>query len=141
MFLCVANSARSQIAEGLAKGKPFFSEVESAGSAPSGAVRPLAVAAMKEVGIDISGHTSKDMADFDLNAFDAVVTLCAEERCPVVLLKEKAKHLHWPFADPAGDFPGESEEQKLDRFRKARDDINAKLDAFVAQQTSGGKQI
>ena len=69
LFLCVANSARSQMAEGLAKTKGFFEVVESAGSSPSGSVRPLAVKAMEEVGIDISSHTSKDMKTFgDLSA-------------------------------------------------------------------------
>ena len=86
--------------------------------------------AMEEVGIDISSHTSKDMKTFgDLSAFDAVVTLCAEEICPLV---PKEKHLDWAVEDPAGDFEGETEEQKLQRFRVARDAIEKKMDAYIA---------
>mmetsp|Transcript_170 Transcript_170/g.330 ORF Transcript_170/g.330 Transcript_170/m.330 type:complete len:145 (+) Transcript_170:97-531(+) len=136
LFLCVANSARSQIAEGLAREKyaGFFDIVASAGSNPSGKVRPLAAVAMKEVGIDISSHASKALSTFDLNTFDFVVTLCAEEICPAAILKEREKHLHWPVEDPAVDIEGESEEQKLERFRVALKEIDKKLKDFVAEK-------
>ena len=134
LFLCVANSARSQMAEGLARTKGgFFEVVESAGSSPSGSVRPLAVEAMKEIGVDISKHYSKAMSVFDLKTFDAVVTLCAEEICPLV--PAPCRPLDWAVEDPAGDFPGESHEQKLQRFRVARDAINAKMDAYIAENS------
>ena len=159
LFLCVANSARSQIAEGLGKASGFFEVCESAGSNPSGSVRPLAIEAMKvylflthfllthssfllfnltlfslssqqEIGIDITTHTSKALSSFDLNSFDFVITLCAEEICPAAFVR-KDKHLHWPVEDPAGDFPGETAEQKLERFRKAREEIDKKLKDFI----------
>lgn len=135
LFLCVANSARSQIAEGLAKNRysDFFSVVESAGSKPSGFVRPLAIEAMKEIGIDISSHTSDCMDKFDLNSFDAVVTLCAEEICPAAILKDRSKHLDWGVEDPAGDFPGETHEQKLQRFRVAIAEIEKKMKDYIAK--------
>ena len=128
LFLCVANSARSQIAEGLARKSGFFEVVESAGSNPSGSVRPLAIEAMKEIGIDITSHTSKSLNSLDLNSFDFIVTLCAEEICPVVL--DRTKHLHWPVEDPAVD-NDETQEQKLERFRKARKEIDQKINDFI----------
>src|SRR3989338_8588325 len=103
LFLCVANSARSQLAEGLARhlyGPK--AQVMSAGSIP-GALNPIAVTVVREIGIDISGHRSKSVDDLPkefLDRLDAVITLCAEEVCPVVL--SRAPKLHWPFPDPAG---------------------------------------
>lgn len=127
LFLCVANSARSQIAEGLANklfaGRDFW--IESAGSNPSGKVHEIAIAAMKEIGIDISGHRSKSIdelpADF-VDNLDYVITLCAEEVCPVFI--SKAKKLHWPTPDPAAAF---GRDAQLESFRKARDFIREKL--------------
>ena len=99
LFLCVANSARSQMAEGLARAMlgPEVT-VESAGSAPS-RLNPLAVEAMAELGIDISGQRSKPVDEIDTDGLDLVVTLCAEEVCPV--LPGRVRRLHWPVADPA----------------------------------------
>ena len=101
LFLCVANSARSQMAEGLAKAMlgPEVT-VESAGSAPS-RLNPLALEAMAELGIDISGQRSKPVDEIDTDGLDLVVTLCAEEVCPV--LPGRVRRLHWPVADPARD--------------------------------------
>jgi len=99
VFLCVANSARSQIAEGLARAR--FGDriaVASAGSAPS-RVNPLAIAMMAEAGIDISSHHSKRVDELDVSELDLVVTLCADEVCPVVLGTHR--RLHWPLPDPA----------------------------------------
>lgn len=123
VFLCVANSARSQMAEGWAR--YLFgadAEVFSAGSQPS-RVNPLAIEAMREVGIDISRHKSKAVEDLDLGTMDLVVTLCADEVCPVV--PGRVKRLHWPFADPANDKLS-VEKQKL-QFQVTRDQIGAKL--------------
>jgi arsenate reductase len=122
-FLCVANSARSQMAEGLAR-EVFGSSVEvfSAGSEPS-RVNPLAIKAMAEIGIDISGHQSKSTSDVELASVDVVVTLCADEVCPVV--PGRVRRLHWPFPDPA--MPDKSEEVQLKMFRWVRDEIRAKL--------------
>lgn len=119
LFLCVANSARSQLAEGLARSAlgPGH-RVQSAGSRPSH-VNPFAVQAMKEIGIDISGHASKSVDSIDVSKIDLVITLCAEEVCPV--LPGKTTRWHWPVVDPAGK--GVTEEQKLQCFRDARQTI------------------
>lgn len=126
LFLCVANSARSQMAEGLARsllGKKAF--VQSAGSKPT-RVNPFAVRAMEEIGIDITAHRSKAIVDINAYNLDLVITLCAEEVCPV--LPGKTQKLHWPIPDPAA-YEG-SDEIKLNAFRKAREAIRAKLEAL-----------
>lgn len=123
LFLCVANSARSQMAEGLARS--LFGEravVQSAGSHPS-IVHPLAMEVMAEIGIDISGQHSKSVATIDPESVDVVITLCADEVCPVIL--GKAKRLHWPMPDPI--VPG-SDDDRLRAFRRVRDLIKEKLD-------------
>lgn len=130
LFLCVANSARSQMAEGLARhllGDRV--RVQSAGSRPS-RVNPYAIEVMSELGIDLGAHTSKSVDDVDPSTVDTVVTLCAEEVCPVFL--GGARRLHWPIADPASDDPSLTREQMLDRFRTARDQIRARLAVFDA---------
>ena len=98
LFLCVANSARSQMAEALARQLLGpRAEVMSASSNPS-TVNPYAIEAMAEIGIDISGHRSKLVDEIDLTGIDLIVTLCAEEVCPVV--PGRVKRLHWPIPDP-----------------------------------------
>ena len=121
LFLCVANSARSQMAEGLARARfGDRARVRSAGSAPS-SVNPHAVAAMAEIGIDLGTHTSKSVETIDPSTVDLVVTLCAEEVCPVFL--GRARRLHWPFPDPAAA----PDAEKPQRFREVRDAIAARL--------------
>lgn len=128
--MCVANSARSQLAEGLARSIfPAF-EVESAGSHP-GKLNPFAVKVLEEVGIDISKHFSKSVDQIPpkfLSGLSYAITLCAEEVCPV-LPSQTAKKLHWPFPDPASKEPL-SDEVMLKRFREARDNIKARLVEF-----------
>lgn len=125
LFLCVANSARSQMAEGLArKILGERAEVMSAGSEPT-KLNPYAIEAMAERGIDISGHVSKPVAGMNAGDFDYVVTLCAEEVCPV--LPGRTKRLHWPIDDPASPDPSLSREAMLARFANARDQIEARL--------------
>lgn len=126
LFLCVANSARSQMAEGLARRQlgPDV-EVASAGSRPS-KVNPYAIEAMSEVGIDIRGHRSKSVDEVDTASMDLVVTLCADEVCPV--LPGRVKRLHWPIPDPASDDPTLTPEQMRSRFRSARDDIRGRIE-------------
>ena len=126
LFLCVANSARSQMAEGLARAR-FGDRVRigSAGSSPA-TVSPFAVAALDEVGIDISGHRSKGVDTFDPASVDLVVTLCAEEVCPPFL--GDARRLHWPLPDPAG--AAGSDAEKLDGFRAVRDEIARRLETL-----------
>ena len=125
LFLCVANSARSQMAEGLARAK-FGARlrVQSAGSQPS-EVNPLAIEALREVGVDISAHVSKSVDTIDPVSVDLVVTLCAEEVCPMGLAG--MRRVHWPLTDPAG--PNRS----IERFREARDEIARRLDALNAE--------
>ena len=129
LFLCVANSARSQIAEGLAR--QFFGDrvrVQSAGSQPA-TVNPYAVEVMAEVGVSLADHCSKSVQTIDPAGIDVVVTLCAEEVCPVFL--GAAQRLHWPIPDPACSDPSLSRDQLLERFRTARETIGgliARLD-------------
>jgi arsenate reductase (thioredoxin) len=129
LFLCTANSIRSQMAEGLmeALGNDEW-EVHSAGSMPS-FVHPLAIHVMAEIGIDISHHNSKPVIQFLNEDFDYVVTLCdfAAAVCPTI--PGKGRRLHWPIDDPIGVI-GLSE-QKLAAFRKARDEIRANIEAFL----------
>lgn len=128
LFLCVANSARSQIAEGLARTMvPAGTRVWSAGSHPT-SVRPEAVAVLKEIGIDISGHRSKAVSGIAADGVDLVITLCAEEECPVFL--GKAERLHWGLPDPAA-VTG-SEEQRLAAFRNTREELRRRIAALVS---------
>jgi arsenate reductase (thioredoxin) len=129
LFLCVANSARSQMAEGLAR-KRFGARVavQSAGSEPSH-VNPYAVEVMREVGVDLTTHHSKSVQTIDPATVGTVITLCAEEVCPVFL--GQARRLHWPIPDPATQEPLPREEM-LARFRTARDEIQARLEKHAA---------
>ncbi len=133
LFLCVANSARSQMAEGLARQLLHPSEVFSAGSRPS-RVNPYAIEAMREVGIDITGHRSKSVSEIDPTEIDLVVTLCAKEVCPV--LPGRVRRLHWPIDDPASEDPALAPEQLLGRFRTAREAIRARLMALKQELTA-----
>ncbi|HTL32611.1 MAG TPA: GNAT family N-acetyltransferase [Kofleriaceae bacterium] len=129
LFLCVANSARSQLAEGLARAK--FGDrvrVQSAGSRPT-QVNRFAIETMAEAKLDISSHTSKLVDDIDPDGIDLVVTLCAEEVCPTFL--RPVRRLHWPIPDPASKDPLPDAEMRA-RFRVARRTINARLDALEA---------
>jgi arsenate reductase len=123
LFLCVANSARSQLAEGIARSlAPAGVKVSSAGSAPS-KLNPLAVRALAEIGIDISGHRSKSVEEIPPGDVEAVVTLCAEEVCPVWL--GKARRYHWGLPDPAS--AAGSDEERLAKFRSVRDEVRRRL--------------
>lgn len=129
LILCTGNSARSQMAEGLLRhdaGERFA--VESAGTKPS-IVRTEAIAVMRELGIDISGHRSKSVEEFDGQHFDYVITVCdsAKESCPVFF--GAAKRLHHDFDDPAV-LTG-SEEERLALFRRVRGELREHLAAFV----------
>ena len=129
LILCTGNSARSQMAEGLLRhdaGDRF--DVESAGTKPS-VVRPEAIAAMKELGIDISGHRSKPVEEFDGRKFDYVITVCdsARESCPVFF--GGAKRLHQDFEDPAA-LDGSGEE-RLALLRRVRGELRTYLAEFA----------
>jgi arsenate reductase (thioredoxin) len=130
LILCTGNSARSQMAEGLLREMSGdWYDVASAGVAPSH-VRPEAIAAMKEIGIDISSHRSKSVDEFVDQEFDFVITVCdnANEQCPV--FPGRTKRIHWSFEDPAaaeGDVEG-----RLRVFRRVRDEIRGRLEQFIA---------
>lgn len=136
LFLCVHNSARSQMAEGLlrARGGDRY-EAHSAGSEAT-LVRPLAITAMAELGIDISAQRSKAVTEYDGRHFEYAITVCDESReaCPYF---PNAEHqLHWRFDDP-GAASG-SEAERLAVFRRVRDEIAARVDEFVARPPDGG---
>jgi arsenate reductase len=125
LFLCVANSARSQMAEGLAR--DLFgdrADIVSAGSQPS-RVNPLAIEAMDELGIDLRSHHSKSVDTLDAESFDLVITLCADEVCPV--LPGTVQRLHWPIPDPAAVDAASDRSGALQAFRDARDEIRRRL--------------
>ncbi len=123
LFLCVANSARSQMAEGLARAlAPGGVEVFSAGSAPT-TLNPHAVAVMRELGIDISGQRSKSIDEIPVDRIHTVITLCAEEVCPV--FPGTVRRLHWPIDDPAAARGTDAEIREA--FRRARDEIRERL--------------
>ena len=128
LVLCTGNSARSQMGEGLFRqeGKGAY-EVESAGTKPSH-VRPEAIAVMKELSIDISGHRSKSVDEFEGQPFDYVVTVCdnARDNCPV--FPAGTERIHWSLEDPAA-VEG-TEEERLAAFRRIRDQIHTRVKTF-----------
>jgi arsenate reductase len=127
LFLCVANSARSQMAEGIALSlAPAHVRIGSAGSRPT-RVRPEAVAVLGEIGIDISGHRSKAVSEIPPDGIDTVITLCAEEECPI--FAGKARRLHWGLPDP-GAIQG-SDEERLGAFRRTRDELRLRIRLFL----------
>jgi arsenate reductase (thioredoxin) len=129
LFLCVANSARSQMAEGIARFlAPQGVSVSSAGSEPS-SVRPQSIQVLGEIGIDISGHRSKGLDSIDAGSIDAVITLCAEEVCPVFL--GKAHRVHWGLPDPTA-VTG-TEETHINAFRSVRDELLRRLKVLFGQ--------
>ncbi len=136
LFLCVANSARSQLAEGLAR--RLFGDrrpVHSAGTRP-GRVNPYAIEVMAEVGIDLTGHRSKSVDEVEADAIATVITLCAEEVCPVWL--GAARRLHWPLPDPASDDPTLTGDALRARFRATRAQILERLIGFAATEPPPG---
>ncbi|MGM0577497.1 MAG: arsenate reductase ArsC [Myxococcota bacterium] len=132
LLLCVANSSRSQMAEGWARRlAPAGVEVFSAGSAPS-QVNPNAVEVMREVGVDIGGQRSESVDAIPADRVGTVITLCAEEVCPVWL--GRARRLHWPLEDPAAATG--SRDEVLAAFRRARDEIHRRLEAYFRDDTA-----
>ncbi len=132
LILCTGNSARSQIAEGLLRDLAGDRvEVASAGVAPTH-VRPEAIEAMKEIGIDISNHRSKSIDDLITQAFDYVITVCdnANQHCPT--FPGANRRIHWSIKDPAavaGD-----DKTRLEAFRQARDELRERLRKFVEDE-------
>jgi arsenate reductase len=129
LFLCTGNSARSQMAEGFARGLfPEGVEVHSAGITPVG-VNPCTIAVMAESGVDIRSQYSKGFSDIPMNRIDTVITLCghAQAYCPT--FPRPVEQLHWPIDDPVG-FRGKPE-QAMKAFRKARDEIRTRVTEFA----------
>ena len=130
LFLCVANSARSQMAEGLARTLVRDGvSVMSAGSTPS-KIHPLAAAALAEAGIESVQQFSKGLDQIPIDGVNTVITLCEEEVCPI--LPEGAVHMHWPMPDPA--VHGEDSSQAEAAFRDVRDRIKGRLQGWLVEQ-------
>ena len=134
LFLCTGNSCRSHMAEGFLRslGGDRY-EAFSAGAKPTGHVHPLAIEAMREIGVDISGHSSKSVEQFANESFDCVISVCdsAREACPHLPIARQ--QLHWSFEDPA--HAAGTDEQKRRVFRRVRDEIRDRIRQFLEAQT------
>ncbi|MBD3167851.1 MAG: arsenate reductase [candidate division Zixibacteria bacterium] len=131
IFICTANSCRSQMAEGLLREMSNGQfEVYSAGTSPS-FVNPLAIGVMGELGIDISEQRSESIDDYIGDEFDYVITVCgrAEEECP--MFPGNAEKIHWPIDDPAE--ANGTEDNILKAFREARDDLKRRIESFIRE--------
>jgi len=130
LILCTGNSCRSHLAEGiLSQTAGDILNVVSAGSKPAGYVHPLAIAAMKEIGIDISGHRSKSWDEFKNEPIETVITVCgnADAACPI--FPGQVNRHHWPFHDPA--HATGTDEEKMSAFRQVRDEIRRTFTAYA----------
>ncbi len=130
LILCTGNSCRSHLAEGILRAAAGdILDVVSAGSKPAGYVHPLAIKSMREIGIDISQHTSKHMNEFIARDIETVITVCghADQVCPI--FPGQMNRHHWPFEDPA--HTEGTEEQKLEAFRRIRNEIRRTLTAYA----------
>ena len=131
LILCTGNSCRSHLAEGILRAAAGdLIEVASAGSKPAGYVHPKSIEVMKELGIDISGHTSKHLDEFLNRSVDTVITVCgnADQACP--MFPGQVNRFHWGFEDPA--HATGSEEEILNEFRRVLDQIKLVFEAYAA---------
>jgi len=131
LILCTGNSCRSHMAEGILRAAAGdLIEVQSAGSNPAGYVHPKAIEALKEIGIDISSHTSKHMNEFLDKKIDTVITVCgnADQACP--MFPGQVSRYHWGFDDPA--HAKGTEEEIMAEFRRVRDEIKLVFEAYAA---------
>jgi arsenate reductase (thioredoxin) len=136
LILCIGNSCRSQIGEGLLRvAAGDLVEVRSAGSKPTGTVHPRAIQVMQEIGIDLSGHRSKQVSEFHGQEIATLITVCgdADDACPT--FPGKATRHHWPFADPA--HAQGSDAEILQEFRRVRDEMKRVFDAYAAGLREG----
>ena len=130
LILCTGNSCRSHLAEGILRAVAGdILDVQSAGSKPAGYVHPLAIAAMKEIDIDLSAHRSKSMTEFMDQKVETVITVCgnADQACPI--FPGQVNRHHWPFDDPA--HATGTDEEKLAVFRRVRDEIRRTFTAYA----------
>lgn len=139
LVLCTGNSCRSHLAEGIlraASGGKF--RVASAGSKPAGYVHPLGIEAMKEIGIDISAHRSKHLDEFLSEKVETVITVCgnADQACP--MFPGQVNRHHWGFDDPA--HAEGSDEEKMQVFRRVRDEIRRVFEAYAAGRIDEAKR-
>jgi len=139
LILCTGNSCRSHMAEGILRAacKGQF-HVASAGSKPAGYVHPLAIKVLAEIGIDISGHTSKHMNNFLHQPVETVITVCgnADQVCPV--FPGQLNRHHWSFDDPAHAVG--SDEERMQVFRRVRDEIQRVFEAYAAGRADESKR-
>ena len=130
LILCTGNSCRSHLAEGILRSVAGdFLTVASAGSKPAGYVHPLAIRVMREIGIDLSAHTSKHLNEFLTGPVETVITVCghADQACPIY--PGQVNRHHWPFDDPA--HATGTEEEQLAVFRRVRDEIRRRFTAYA----------
>lgn len=132
LFLCTGNQARSQMAEALLVARAGEDiEVTSAGSRPKPAVHPLAIMVLSEWGIDISAAVPKEVVQFIEIPFDFVITLCDNARDVCPLFPGDGEKIHWSIPDPAA--AGGTEQEMIETFKAARDDIESRIERFLAE--------
>jgi arsenate reductase (thioredoxin) len=130
LILCTGNSCRSHLAEGILRAAAGdILDVQSAGSKPAGYVHPLAIVAMREIGIDISAHRSKSWLEFSQTPVETVITVCgnADAACPI--FPGQVNRHHWPFDDPA--LATGTDEEKLAVYRRVRNEIRRTFIAYA----------
>jgi len=139
LILCTGNSCRSHLAEGILRAVAGdILDVQSAGSKPAGFVHPLAIACLKEIGIDISAHRSKSMTEFMDKKVETVITVCgnADQACPI--FPGQVNRHHWPFEDPA--HAAGTDAEKLEVFRRVRNEIRRTFTAYAEGRRDQLKQ-
>lgn len=137
LILCTGNSCRSHLAEGFLRAAAGHRiRIASAGSKPAGYVHPLAIQVMAEVGIDISQHSSKHLSEFLTQSVETVITVCgnADQACP--MFPGQVNRHHWGFDDPAHAVG--TEEEKVQVFRRVRDEIRGVFEAYAAGRDDAG---
>ena len=134
LFLCVHNSARSQMAEGLVNAFHADRYQASSGGTAAAGVHPAAIKVMAEIGIDISGQRSKNIDEFAGRTFDYVVTVCDDRQADCPLFPGGKEHIHHSFEDPAA-CPG-TDEDVLACFRGCRDDLRAWIEGTFGKETA-----
>lgn len=130
LILCTGNSCRSHLAEGILRAvADDLLHVASAGSKPAGCVHPLAIRAMAEIGLDLSGHRSKHLNEFMTATVETVITVCgnADQACPI--FPGQVNRHHWPFDDPA--HATGTEEEQMAVFRRVRNEIRRTFTAYA----------
>ncbi len=138
LILCTGNSCRSHLAEGVLRAAAGdVLNVVSAGSKPAGYVHPLAIRAMKEIGIDISAHRSKSWNEFMTAPVETVITVCgnADQACPI--FPGQVNRYHWPFDDPA--HATGTEEERFEVFQRVRNEIRQRFEAYAAGRRDAAK--